>query len=275
MNTNSSIRDAQSPQFANASITAASKFLLETSPYLGIDPSSQSYVIQQFFQTGGDGMIPLAALTDDLNEFRKRVSPKNENPQPDQQTVVAKIAVELEQLDALVNSNTTNLKTEKVASFLFFPEKLSTDGLTGEIKQSSIPTKSGLEAYYKQCSSQETLPSEDQELNSLKKTLLKKISGLYKNALTTPEESIKPIEKGIEKFSFEEKEEIFELLNKAAQALEKWKPAHLNHPMLLRHHKLKLWLNLVGDCTAEAEKKSDTTKSIKDKINSFIARIEG
>jgi len=71
---NSSIRAAQSPQFANASMTAASKFLLETSSYLGIDLSSQSHVIQQFFQTGGYGMIPLVALADDLNEFRKRIS---------------------------------------------------------------------------------------------------------------------------------------------------------------------------------------------------------
>lgn len=74
MNENYSVRAAQSPQFANASMTAASKFLLETSSYLGIDLSSRSDAIQGFFQTGGYGLIPMAALADDLNELRKRVS---------------------------------------------------------------------------------------------------------------------------------------------------------------------------------------------------------
>lgn len=73
MNPNSSVKSTQSPQFANASMTAASKFLLETSSYLGIDLSSRSNAIQGFFQTGGYGFVPMVALTDDLNELRKRV----------------------------------------------------------------------------------------------------------------------------------------------------------------------------------------------------------
>lgn len=66
--------ERQIPQFANASMKTLSGLVLGVSKSFGYDLTSKADRVDQFFASGGCGLVPLIALADDLNEMKKRVS---------------------------------------------------------------------------------------------------------------------------------------------------------------------------------------------------------